>query len=87
VKCKTNNVKSEEKSEVGSPWNESLRFKCDTLIMFGPYCLKWGVIEPGPPNAITFQKNVQGFENRLLSVIKGEIIKFEGKRLIITLFE
>jgi len=36
VKHKTHHRKSEEKGEFGSPWSESLRFKCDTLIMFGP---------------------------------------------------
>jgi hypothetical protein len=37
VKCKTNHGKSEE-GEFGSPWGESLRFKCGTLIMLEP---KW----------------------------------------------
>jgi len=36
VKWKIGHEKSEEKCEFGSPWNESLRFKCDTPIMLGP---------------------------------------------------
>jgi hypothetical protein len=36
VKCKTSHRKSEEKGEFGSPWSESLRFKCGTPIIFGP---------------------------------------------------
>jgi hypothetical protein len=76
-----------KKGEVESPWNESLRFKCGTTIMFGPYCLKWGVLKPGPPNVITFQNNLQGLENRLLNIREGEIAKVEGKKLIIILFE
>jgi hypothetical protein len=34
--CKTYHEKSEEIWEFGSPWSESLGFKCNTLIMFGP---------------------------------------------------
>jgi hypothetical protein len=37
VKCKTCHGKNEEKGEFGSFCNESLRFKCDTPIMFGPH--------------------------------------------------
>jgi len=36
VKCKTSHGENEEKGEFGSPWSESLRFKCDTPIMFRP---------------------------------------------------
>jgi hypothetical protein len=79
-------MKSEKKGEVESPWNETLRFKCGTTIMFG-YCLKWGVFKPSPPNVVTFQNNLQGFENRLLSIREGEIAKVEEKKLKITLFE
>jgi len=32
VKCKTCHGKSEKKGEFGSPWSESLRFKCGTPI-------------------------------------------------------
>jgi hypothetical protein len=35
VKHKTNHMKNEEKGEFGSPWSESLGFKCDSPIMFG----------------------------------------------------
>jgi hypothetical protein len=35
VKHKTNHMKNEEKGEFGSPWNESLGFKCDIPIMLG----------------------------------------------------
>jgi hypothetical protein len=35
VKCKIDHGKSEEKSEFGNPWRESIGFKCDTPIMFG----------------------------------------------------
>jgi hypothetical protein len=34
MKCNTRHEKNEEKGEFGSPWSESLGFKCDTLIMF-----------------------------------------------------
>ncbi len=54
-------MKNEKKDEIRSPWNESLRLKCGTTIMFGPYCLKWGEPKPGLPNVITFQNNLQGF--------------------------
>jgi hypothetical protein len=36
MKCKTSHGKNEEKNEFGSSWNESLRFKCDSPIMFRP---------------------------------------------------
>jgi hypothetical protein len=36
VKRKTCYGKSEEKGEFGNPWNESLGFKCGTLIMLEP---------------------------------------------------
>jgi hypothetical protein len=49
--------------------------------MFEPYCLKWGVLEPNPPNAVTFQNNLQGLENRLLSIKEGKIAKVERKKL------
>ncbi len=39
VKCKIGHGKNEEKGEFRSPWNESLRFKCDTPIMLGPRCI------------------------------------------------
>jgi hypothetical protein len=32
VKCKTGHGKSKKKGEFGSPWSESLRFKCGTPI-------------------------------------------------------
>jgi len=32
VKCKTNHGKSEEKGEFGSPWSDSLGFKCGTPV-------------------------------------------------------
>jgi hypothetical protein len=86
MKCKTCHMKNEKKV-VGIPWNESLRFKCDTTIMFGPYCLKWGVPKLGLPNVVTFQNNPQGFKNKLLSVREGEIAKAEGNKLKIILFE
>jgi hypothetical protein len=41
----------------------------------------------GPPNVVTFQNNLHGFENRLLSVREGKIVEVEGKELRITLFE
>jgi len=41
VKCKINHRKNEKKGEFGSPWSESLRFKCTcgTQIMLRPTCL------------------------------------------------
>jgi hypothetical protein len=33
VKHKTRHTKNEEKGEFGSPWSESLGFKCGTPIM------------------------------------------------------
>jgi hypothetical protein len=36
LKCKTSHGKSEKKCEFGSPWSESLGFKCNTPIMLGP---------------------------------------------------
>jgi hypothetical protein len=36
VKYKISHGKNEKKCEFGSPWNESLGFKCGTLIMLGP---------------------------------------------------
>jgi len=32
VQCKTGHGQNEKKGEFGNPWNESLRFKCGTLI-------------------------------------------------------
>ncbi len=37
IKCKKCHGKNEEKSEFGNPWSESLRFKCGTPIMLGPW--------------------------------------------------
>ncbi len=36
VKYKTSHGKNEEKGEFGSPWSESLGFKCGIPIMLGP---------------------------------------------------
>ncbi len=36
VKCKRRHGKNEKKNEFGSLQNESLKFKCGTLIMLGP---------------------------------------------------
>jgi len=36
VKCKTSHGENEEKGEFGSPWSESLLFKCGNPIVFKP---------------------------------------------------
>jgi hypothetical protein len=41
VKCKIGHGKNEGKGEFGSPWNESLRFKCHTLIKLKPRCINF----------------------------------------------
>ncbi len=37
MKCKTCHGKNEENDEFGSPWSESLGFKCGIPIMLGPH--------------------------------------------------